>query len=330
MTYRKLLVVDDEPRNLALLGQILKADYDLSFARNGSEALDVAARVCPNLILLDIHLPDLDGYEVCRRLKDDPATAGIPVIFVTGDSGDHSQEAGFEAGCVDYLSKPVSPSVVRARVRTHLSLVRTADLEKSYREAVYMLGRAGHYNDNDTGVHIWRMAAYSRILAEELGWSAESAALLEMAAPMHDTGKIGIPDAILKKPGPLDPAEWEIMRTHTLIGYDILARSQAPLFQLAAEIALSHHEKWNGAGYPHALTGSAIPESARIVAVADVFDALSMRRPYKEPWPLEDILVGLRREAGSHFDPLLIEAFDACLPRIFEVKADWDRRESEN
>ena len=323
MHYLKLLVVDDEPYILTLLGEILKDDYVLSFARNGTEALRLAEKIHPALILLDVGLPDINGFEVCKRLKRNPATEKIPVIFVTGSNDLHSEELGFEVGCVDYLSKPISPPIVLARVRTHLSLVRSADLENSYREAVYMLGQAGHYSDNDTGVHIWRMAAYSRVLAEQVGWKRESAALLELAATLHDTGKIGIPDAILKKPTALGKDEWDIMKTHAVIGHDILIKSQAPLFQLAAEIALRHHEKWNGTGYPDGLAGTAIPESARIVAIADVFDALSMKRPYKEAWPLESILDHLRQQSGQHFDPAVVTAFESCLPQILEIKADW-------
>ena len=326
MHYLKLLVVDDEPFNLTLLGEILKGNYDLSFARNGTEALELAEKLHPALILLDIGLPDISGFEVCKRLKSNPATENIPVIFVTGSSDLHSEELGFKVGCVDYLSKPISPPIVLARVRTHLSLVRSADLENSYREAVYMLGLAGHYSDNDTGVHIWRMAAYSRVLAEQVGWKRESAALLELAATLHDTGKIGIPDAILKKPTALEQDEWDIMKTHAVIGHDILIKSHAPLFQLAAEIALRHHEKWDGTGYPDGMAGTAIPESARIVAIADVFDALSMKRPYKEAWSLEAILVHLRQQSGQHFDPAVVKAFESCLPRILEIKADWHDR----
>jgi putative two-component system response regulator len=324
MSNRRLLIVDDEPHNLALLGQILKDGYELSFARSGAEALALAGRLKPALILLDILMPGMDGYEVCRHLKSDPDTANIPVIFVTGNNDIHSEEAGFEAGCVDYLNKPVSPPIVLARVRTHLSLVRAADLEASYRDAVYMLGRAGDYNDSDTGAHIWRMAGYSRILAEQAGWNGDAVALMDLAAPMHDTGKIGIPDAILKKPARLDPAEWEVMKTHTVIGYDILSKSHAPVFQLAGEIALRHHEKWDGSGYPDGLIGEAIPESARIVAIADVFDALSMKRPYKQAWPLERVLEHLRQQSGRHFDPKLIAVFETALPRLLEIKASWE------
>ncbi|WP_331001659.1 HD-GYP domain-containing protein [Methylicorpusculum oleiharenae] len=187
-----------------------------------------------------------------------------------------------------------------------------------------MLGEAGHYNDNDTGVHIWRMAAYSRALAKKLGWSGQQYELLEMAAAMHDTGKIGIPDKVLRKPGKLDADEWRIMQTHTQIGYDILSKSDAPLFKLAAEIALNHHEKWDGGGYPNGLERENIPESARIVAIADVFDALAMNRPYKDAWPLENILDYMNESAGHHFDPQILNAFMSVLPDILTLKTQWN------
>lgn len=329
MSYGSLLIVDDEPANLAMLRGILKDDYSLMLARSGPEALELASKHRPSLILLDIQMPGMDGYAVCRALKADPATEAIPVIFVTMLSELGNEEAGFDAGCVDYLIKPVYAGIVQARVRTHLSLVQSTLVEKTCSAALAMLGKAGHYNDSDTGVHIWRMAAYARQLAEAVGWSKERCDLLEQAASMHDTGKIGIPDAVLRKPGKLDADEWAIMRTHSRIGYEILSSSDAPVFQLAAEIALRHHEKWDGSGYPDGLAGEDIPESARIVALADVFDALTMKRPYKDAWPVERALAALREDAGQHFDPSLAEAFEACLPRILEIKMTWDQREAQ-
>lgn len=328
MPNQPLLIVDDEPVNLAIMRQILENDYRLMFARSGAEALGLATKHPLSLILLDIQMPDTDGYAVCRALKANPVTAPIPVIFVTALSEVGNEETGFDAGCVDYLVKPVSAGIVRKRVQTHLSLVQAQLLQKTYREAIAMLGKAGHYNDSDTGVHIWRMATYARQLAEAFGWPQERCDLLEQAAPMHDTGKIGIPDAVLRKPGKLDAEEWVIMRTHSRIGYEILSSSDAPVFQMAAEIALYHHEKWDGSGYPEGLAGAAIPESARIVALADVFDALTMKRPYKEAWPVEQALATLREGVGQHFDPALIAALEACLPRIMAIKADWDQREA--
>jgi putative two-component system response regulator len=327
MSQAPILLVDDEPNNLALLRQILGGLYPLVFARNGADALAAAEKHHPALILLDIQMPDMDGFDVCRRLKSQPQTEAIPVIFISSMSDVGDETAGFDAGCVDYIVKPVSPALVRARVRTHLSLVRTTELVQSHRDAIHMLGVAGHYNDTDTGMHIWRMAAYSRALAEAAGWSCEDAMLLELAAPMHDTGKLGTPDAILRKPGPLTGEEWEIMRQHPRIGYDILAQSAAPVFRLAATVALHHHEKWNGSGYPAGLDGEAIPESARIVAVADVFDALTMKRPYKDAWPTEQVCATLTAGAGIHFEPRLVEHFMAIQPEILDIKARWDRLE---
>jgi putative two-component system response regulator len=234
------------------------------------------------------------------------------------------EEAGFAAGAVDYITKPISPSILRARVRSHLSLVRSTALEASYRAAIYMLGEAGHYNDTDTGHHIWRMAAFSRLLALAVGWAPEQANLLELAAPMHDMGKIGVPDGILKKPGPLSDAEWVTMRTHTTIGSDILGKGAGPVFALATTIARSHHERWDGSGYPQGLRGDAIPEAARIVAVADVFDALTMKRPYKDPWPVERVIDNLQSGIDQHLEGRLVRAFVGIMPAVLQEKARWD------
>ena len=329
MAIGPVLVVDDEPQNLAVLRQILGNDYHLVFARNGAEALAAALKHQPSLILLDIQMPDMDGYTVCRQLKADARTESIPVIFVTSMAEVGDEEAGFAVGAVDYIVKPVSAPLVRARVRTHLSLVRTTELERSNRAAIYMLGEAGHFKDNETGAHIWRMAAYTGALAAACGFDAEACQQLELAAPMHDTGKLGIPDAILRKPGKLDDAEWVVMKTHARIGHDILVKNTVPLFQLAAEVALRHHEKWDGNGYPDGLKGEAIPESARIVALADVFDALSMKRPYKEAWPLERVTAQLQEGAGSHFEPRLVTTLFSILPQILDIKTDWEHKENQ-
>jgi PAS domain S-box-containing protein len=204
--------------------------------------------------------------------------------------------------------------------------VQASRLEQSYRDAITMLGAAGHYNDTDTGVHIWRMAAYARRLAEACGWQQDDCRILETAAPMHDTGKIGIPSDILRKPAKLDAEEWEVMKTHTRIGYDILCQGKGPVFSMAAEVALRHHEKWDGSGYPDGLSGEAIPESARIVALADVFDALTMKRPYKDPWPPQRAMETIRESSGSHFEPRLVRHFEAILPDILAIKIHWDQR----
>lgn len=335
----RILIVDDEPNNLQLLRQILKGKYQLSMATSGYQALEIAHKMNPDLILLDVMMPELDGYETCVQLKSDPATAAIPVLFVTAKTDPKDEKRGFEVGAVDYITKPVSGPIVLARVETHLALYdqqrtmqvqimqRTTDLAESQKAAIHMLGEAGHYNDTDTGMHIWRMAAFSAFLARKSGWHVSRARQLEFAAPMHDTGKIGIPDAILKKPGKLTPEEWSTMQTHAQIGYDILSKSKTPLFQMAAEIALCHHEKWNGSGYPNGLMHDAIPESARIVAIADVFDALTMKRPYKDAWPIAKAFEEIKRGRGQHFDPLLIDCFFDHQLDILQLKEEWDEKE---
>jgi putative two-component system response regulator len=324
---KKLLAVDDEPNNLQVLRQILRDRYQLIFAPNGKKALEAAAAHLPDLILLDIMMPEMNGYEVCAKLKANPATKDIPVIFVTAMSEVEDEARGFDVGAVDYIHKPVSAPIMLRRVETHLSLVRVQELEESHRQAVFMLGAAGHYNDTDTGAHIWRMAAYARALAVAAGWPDHLVSRLELAAPMHDTGKIGTPDSILRAPRNLTAEEWVIMKDHTEIGFRILSKSRCKIFAMAADIAQHHHEKWDGSGYPHGLSGEAIPESARIVAVADVFDALTTKRPYKEAWSIEDSVGEIRKRAGSHFEPRLVGLFENILPELLRIREEWSDNE---
>ena len=319
----RLLLVDDEPTNLQVLRHVLQADYRLLFATDGARALQVAREQLPQLILLDIMMPGMDGYAVCRALKADPATAGIPVIFITALNDSQDETAGFDVGGVDYLTKPVSPPVVRARVRTHLSLVRMDELRETRLQIVQRLGRAAEYKDNETGMHVIRMSHFSKLLALAAGCSPAWAEDLLNAAPMHDVGKIGIPDAVLRKPGPLDAAEGDTTRRHPEIGAELMGEPPSGVLQLAREIALAHHEKWDGSGYPRGLAGEAIPLSARIVAIADVFDALTTRRPYKEPWPVQDALDHIAAQAGKHFDPALVALFAPLLPQLLEIRARW-------
>ena len=321
----KVLLVDDEPNNLKVLQQILKQHFELIFAINGEKALVAAKEHLPDIILLDIMMPGMDGYQVCRHLKENPATAHIPVIFVTAMSETEDEARGFDVGAVDYIQKPVSGPIVLRRVQTHLTLVRVDELDDLARAAIKMLGEAGHYNDPYTGEHIWRMADYSAALARAAGWSPAGVEMIELAAPTHDTGKIGIPHGILKAPRALNAEEWEVMKTHAEIGYDILCKSDNPVIKMAALIARHHHEKWDGTGYPMGLAGEAIPEAARIVAIADVFDALTTKRPYKQPWSIEDTLKVMRQNAGTHLDPHLLAVFEQILPEIERIKAKWEQ-----
>ncbi|MCF8826183.1 HD domain-containing phosphohydrolase [Xanthomonas campestris] len=325
MPARPLLCVDDESSNLATLRQLLRDDYPLVFAKSGGEALDAVARHAPALILLDVELPDMDGYAVARTLKQDPDSTAIPILFVTSRSTEHDERTGLEAGAADYVSRPYSAALLKARIATHLTLAENARLAQQYRDAIHLLGTAGQGQDADTGAHIWRMAAYARLLAEKVGWPPAQAQLLEDAAPLHDAGKIVVPGSILHKPDTLDEHEREVVRQHPQVGHDLLRHGRGPLFQLAADIALHHHECWDGSGYPHGVAGDAIPEAARIVAVADVFDALCGRRAYKAPWAVEDAMRKLDSMAGKQLEPRLVHAFRDALPQMLQIKEAWDR-----
>ncbi len=325
---QQVLVVDDEPANLQVLRHILQDEYRLLFAKDGSKALELAAREQPDLILLDVMMPGMTGYEVCERLKGHPNTAAIPVIFVTALADVEDETRGFAVGAVDYITKPVSPAIVRARVRTHLSLVRVEELRETRLQIVQRLGLAAEFKDNETGLHVIRMSHFSQVLARAAGFSERDAEELLNAAPMHDVGKIGIPDVVLRKPGKLDDAEWAVMRTHPQIGSDIIGQHPGGLLRMAHDIALTHHEKWDGSGYPRGLKGEEIPIEGRIVAIADVFDALTSERPYKAAWPVDKAVQLLRDECGRHFDPQLVELFIAELPTILDIRQRWAEQQS--
>ncbi|OEZ97829.1 HD-GYP domain-containing protein [Duganella sp. HH101] len=318
-----ILAVDDEASNLQLLRHILQDQYRLLFAKDGPRALELARQERPQLILLDVMMPGMTGYEVCRQLKDDDATAAIPVIFVTALSDASDEVVGFDAGAVDYITKPVSPPIVRARVRTHLSLVRMDELTRTRLEIVQRLGLAAEYKDNETGLHVIRMSHYSRILGRAAGMSEAEADDLLHAAPMHDVGKIGIPDSILRKPGPLETAEWKVMQTHAAIGGEIIGRHPGGMLAMAYQVAVTHHEKWDGSGYPNGLAGEQIPLVGRIVAIADVFDALTSARPYKPEWPIPQAVEYLEQQRGKHFDADLVDLFLQQMPALLEVKQRW-------
>ena len=319
----RLLLVDDEPTNLQVLRQILQQDYRLLFATDGARALELARAQQPDLILLDVMMPGMDGLAVCQALKAEAATAAIPVIFVTALSDSLDEARGFDVGCVDYISKPVSAPVVRARVRTHLSLVRMDELRESRMQVIQRLGRAAEYKDNETGMHVIRMSHFARLLALAAGCDAQWADDLMHAAPMHDVGKIGIPDAILQKPGKLTSEEWAVMHTHPEVGAQIIGEHPSGVLRLARSLALEHHEKWDGSGYPAGLAGEAISLEARIVALADVFDALTSERPYKAAWPVEQAMALITEQAGQHFDPALVALFVPLLPQLLQVRQRW-------
>lgn len=319
----RILLVDDEPVNLRVLKNILAENYELAFAKSAQEAINLAMKEPPALILMDVMMPEMTGLEACQALKAEPSTKNVPVIFVTALADENDETAGFAAGGVDYITKPVSPAIVKARVKTHLSLVQAEELRITRLQVIQRLGRAAEYKDNETGTHVLRMSHYSRILARAYGLSEKAADDILHAAPMHDIGKIGIADSILLKPGRLTEQEFDVMRTHPQIGADIIGEADSDLLKLAKSVALTHHEKWDGSGYPNGLKGEDIPIEGRIVAIADVFDALTSKRPYKEAWTVEKTLDLINSESGKHFDPVLVGLLDKCLPEFLEIKARW-------
>ncbi|WP_432737097.1 HD domain-containing phosphohydrolase [Maridesulfovibrio sp. FT414] len=328
-----VLVVDDTITNIEILLEILKEDYRVKAALNGEEALKIVNSADPpDIVLLDVMMPGMDGFETCRQMKSKRATGNIPVIFVTTRDTENDQRSGFQLGAVDYITKPFAPAVVLARVKTHLALhqqnrlleemvrKRTRELYSTRLEIIRRLGVAAEYKDNETGLHIIRMSKYCRVIALNIGLPDSDVELLLNAAPMHDVGKIGIPDHILCKPGKLTPDERKIMQTHTTIGAKIIGHHENELMQLARNVALTHHEKWDGSGYPYGLSGDEIPIEGRIAAIADVFDALTSERPYKEEWPVQKALDLISDESGKHFEPRLVETLFNSLDEILAIK----------
>jgi putative two-component system response regulator len=328
-----ILLVDDTPDNIDVLSGTLRPLYKVKAALSGERALVIAsADPRPDMILLDVMMPGMDGHEVCRRLKANPLCANIPVIFVTAMSDEDDEEFGLSLGAVDYVTKPIRPAIVRARVRTHLALYqqnlelermvreRTEELLHTRLEIIRRLGRASEFRDNETGLHIVRMSHYSHLIAQNMGVSSHWADLLLNAAPMHDVGKIGVSDHVLLKPGKLDAEEWSLMRRHPEIGAEIIGDHPSEILRMSREIALCHHEKYDGSGYPRQIQGEEIPLSARIVSIADVFDALTSVRPYKKAWPVEMALNHMVSESGTHFDPHLLEIFREIMPSILKIK----------
>ncbi len=330
-----VLIVDDTPQNISLLNAALMDEYIIKAATSGRQAIDICLSMPIDIVLLDVMMPEMDGFETCRRLKEHPLTRAIPIIFVTARIEIKDESMGFTCGGVDYITKPVQAAIVRARVRTHLALYdqnralerlvqkRTAELHESRLEILLRLGSAGEYRDNETGQHVARVCHYSRLIANSIGIPEQEAELLYNAAALHDTGKIGIPDSILFKPGKLDDDEWKIIRSHCEIGRKIIGDHQNTLLKSAATVALTHHERWDGSGYPHGLKGDNIPLFGRIVGVADVFDALTSERPYKHAWPVAEAVEEIVRGRERHFDPQLVDAFMRKIPELTSIQLQF-------
>jgi putative two-component system response regulator len=342
-----ILVVDDEDRNLRLMeAMLVPMGYRILTAGNGEQALEIITEEPVDVILLDIMMPKMDGFQVAKHLKSDPETKLIPIVMVTALQAKEDRIKAIEAGADDFLTKPVDKTEMRARVaslvkvkayndhmRDHQKELeqevarRTRDLEEAFArikavslEAIFRLTRAAEYKDEDTGSHIQRMSNYAAVIARNMGLGKKVTESILYATPMHDIGKIGIPDHILLKPGKLDPDEWAVMQQHTIIGARILEGSRTGVIRLGEIVAMTHHEKWDGSGYPRGLKGKKIPLVGRIVAIADVFDALTSKRPYKEAFSLEKSYSIIRQGRGSHFDPAVVDAFFDSEADILKIR----------
>ncbi|MFD0672200.1 HD-GYP domain-containing protein [Cohnella sp. GCM10027633] len=333
-----ILIVDDQEYNISLLARILQR---AGFARVHStmDPLQVDALLAehdPDIVLLDMHMPGMDGLEVLKKIREHAGADNyLPVLMLTADTTSDARQRGLQAGANDFLTKPYDRTEVVLRMNNllktrflHLQLqqhnntleekvrIRTAELEQSKHEILRLLGRASEYRDDMTGQHTLRVGELAGVIAERLGLSSHQVQRIRLAAPLHDIGKIGVPDDILLKPGRFEPEEFERMKTHTTIGADMLADSSFDVLMLAGIIARSHHEKWDGTGYPHGLRGDEIPLEARIVALADFYDALTHERPYKRAWTQEETLDEIRRQRGAHFDPRVVDALLESFGRV--------------
>lgn len=348
-----LLIVDDTETNIDLLVSALGNDYDINVAMDGKTALQSVAEKLPDLILLDIMMPGMDGYQVCEILKQDRKTKRIPVIFLTALSDEQDESRGLALGGIDYITKPFNPFLLKARIRNHLLLKhyqdhleelvreRTIQLERTQEATMKSMGTLAEYRDPETGGHIKRTQNHVRLLAENLRdhprfrsyLTPEKIQDLYKSAPLHDIGKVGVPDNILLKPGKLTPEEFEKMQQHTVYGRDAIAASEKELgdettfLSVAKEIAFTHHEKWDGSGYPQGLAGDAIPIPGRIMAIADVYDALISKRVYKPPFPHEKAVNIIHEGRGIHFDPDMVDVFLTVSEKCREIAlefADFD------
>jgi putative two-component system response regulator len=343
----RILVVDDLELNIKLLENLLaEAGYRRVFSTTDSrQVAQLYRELSPDLVILDLHMPHRNGFQVMEDLREIEQDSYIPVLVLTGLPDHATRLRALEAGARDFLSKPFEHVEALTRIRNMIEVrllhnevreqnrileekvrQRTQQLRETQLEIVRRLGRAAEYRDNVTGMHVIRMSHYCAELARAIGWDDEACEMLLHASPMHDIGKIGIPDRILLKEGKLTPEEWEVMKSHATIGAELLSGSTSPLMHMAMEIALSHHEKWDGSGYPNGLKGEQIPIVGRIVALCDVFDALTTERPYKRAWSVEEVIAEIDRQSGRHFDPNLVEAFKSILPKILQIRERYTEK----
>ncbi len=329
-----VLIVDDATENIDILKELLKDEYDVKATTSGKVALKIAKEVKPDIILLDIIMPEMNGYEVCMELKKNPLTQKIPVIFITVKDEEIDEITGFAVGAEDYITKPITPLIAKARIRTHIALgnqkkelerevrEKTKEIAETQMEIIKKFSMAVEFKDYATGKHIERVSRYAYVIGKEYGLDEDQCQLLMAAAPMHDIGKIGVPDYILKKPSKLNIEEFEAIQIHTELGGRLLDGAKGELLKIAKDIALQHHEKWNGKGYPRGLKGEEISIYARITSVADVFDALTTARPYKNSWINEKSIDWILSKKGEDFDEKVVEAFEKSLFTILEIQKE--------
>ncbi|PLW83947.1 two-component system response regulator [Kineobactrum sediminis] len=337
----RILVVDDESPNLRLLDKMLRSQgySNLVLIEDPRQVVQRYRSARPDLVLLDINMPHLDGFEVLEQLKGLQDPLMPPIVMLTAQHGKEFMLRALSAGARDFITKPFDRNELLMRVRNLLDAhmghrllhdqktwleetvwQRTSELRRTRLDVVQRLGKAAEYRDEETGAHVLRMSYSCALLAKEYGWNESQTDMILNASPMHDIGKIGIPDAILLKPGKLEPHEWEVMKTHVTIGAGMLEGDSSSLIKMAHEIALTHHEKWDGSGYPHGLAGADIPLSGRIAALADVFDALTSERPYKKAWTVEAAMDLVRENRGKHFDPDLVDVLEANLSGVEDIR----------
>lgn len=344
-----ILIVDDEPANILLLKKILKTKgyVNIITTNDPTQTLPLYIKHNSDLILLDINMPEMDGYDVMKLLCAELNEVLPPILVLTAQHTHEFRQRALDNGALDYVTKPFNAEELLSRVYNLLSVemsqkymriqndileekvkLRTKEIHDTRLQVVRRLGLAAEYRDNETGLHIIRMSKMAVVIAKAVGMNEEQCDLLLNAAPMHDIGKIGIPDYILLKPGKFEPDEWNIMQTHAQIGADILSGDDSTLMKMAHAIAISHHEKWNGKGYPNSLAGDEIPLVGRITALADVFDALTSARPYKKAWAVEDAVNLIKEERGQHFEPRLVDCFLENLDEIVAIKNKYAEPEN--
>jgi len=340
-----VMVVDDQSTGRAILEQVVRSLDERVQVEGFARPVDAvvwATRNVSDLVLVDYMMPDMDGIELVKRLRALPGYEHVPMVMVTVHDDRKVRYAALDAGITDFLTKPVDARECLARCRNLLTLRRqqlaledrrrllehmvedaTREVREREKETLLRLARAGEFRDEETGYHLIRMSRYSRLIANAVGLDHDEAETIELAAPLHDIGKIGIPDQILLKPAKLDSTEWEVMRRHPVIGHEILKGSASKYVRMGALIALGHHEKYDGSGYPNGLVGDHIPLCARIVAIADVYDALTSVRPYKKAWPNEQALEYVSSQAGKHFDPRFVDAFVTMKKEVIQIQNEW-------